>query len=80
VEERFLRGGNVNDLEEEMDLVREVGGGVVMEDRDYDREEFCRLLKGNHKVPVIPGGKNRKEAIGYDEQKYQKRFFRGWIF
>jgi hypothetical protein len=45
VEEGFLRGGNVNDLEVEPDLVQEVGGGVVMEDRGYDREEFCRLLK-----------------------------------
>ncbi|MDR1985998.1 MAG: transposase [Treponema sp.] len=62
VVEGFLRSGKVNDIEETLDLVRERVGCEVMADRGYDRDEFCRLLKGNHNVPVIPGRKNRKEG------------------
>jgi transposase len=80
VVEGFLSGGNVNDIEAAPELVREVAGCFVMADRGYDSDGFRRILKGNNNEPVIPGRKNRKETIAYDEQKYQKRSFIERIF
>jgi len=37
----------------------------------YDR--FWRFLESNDNVPVIPGRKNRKTAIKYDEERHKRR-------
>ncbi|MDR2798304.1 MAG: hypothetical protein LBB80_08170 [Treponema sp.] len=70
----------MNDREAAPELVGEVVGYLVMANRGYDRDEFCRVPEWNHNVPFIPGGKNRKEAIVYDNQRYQKRSFIDQIF
>jgi hypothetical protein len=44
-----------------------------MADRGYDSDKFRRELEGNNNVPVIPGRRNRKEEIVYDQGKYKKR-------
>jgi transposase len=80
VVEGFLSGGNMNDIEGAPELVKEVAGCAVMADRGYDSDEFRRILEGNNTIPVIPGRKNRKEAIAYDKQKYRKRSFIERIF
>jgi transposase len=53
---------------------------VVLADRGYDSDEFRRMLEGNNNVPVIPGRKNRKEAIVYDKEKYRKRSYIERVF
>jgi transposase len=53
---------------------------LVAADRGYDNDGFRRTLEGNYNVPVIPGRKNRKEAIVYDREKYKKRPFIERIF
>ncbi|MDR2446426.1 MAG: transposase, partial [Treponema sp.] len=55
-------------------------GCAVLADRGYDRDEFRRKLEGNNNIPVIPGRKNRKEAIVYDKEKYRKRSFIERVF
>jgi transposase len=80
VVEGFLSGGNVNDIQAAPELVEEVVGCAVLADRGYDSDEFRRKLEGNNNVPVIPGRKNRKEAIAYDKEKYQKRSFIERVF
>ncbi|MDR1306633.1 MAG: transposase [Treponema sp.] len=30
-------------------------------------------MRGDNNTPVIPGRRNRKEAIVYDQEKYKKR-------
>jgi IS5 family transposase len=80
VVEGILSGGNVNDIQAAPELVEEVVGCAVLEDRGYDSDEFRRKLEGNNNVPVIPGRKNRKEAIAYDKEKNQKRFFIERVF
>ena len=69
----FLSGGNVNDIEVAPELVEEVVGCFVMGDRGYDSDSFRRILESNNNIPVIPGRKNRKTAVEYDEQRYKKR-------
>jgi IS5 family transposase len=73
VVEGFLSGGNVNDIEAAPELVRDVAGRAVTADRGYDSDEFRKLLKGNNNEPVIPGRKNRKKPIEYDQELYKKR-------
>ena len=48
-------------------------GCAVIADRGYDSNEFSRELKGSKNEPAIPGRKNRKEAIVYDQEKYKKQ-------
>jgi transposase len=80
VGEGFLSGGNVNDIEAAPELVREVVGCAVMADRGYDGDKFRKLLKGNNNEPVIPGRKNRKEPMEYDQEPYKKRGYIERIF
>jgi transposase len=70
----------VNEIEAAPELVREVVGCVVMADMGYDGDKFRKLLKGNNNEPVIPGRKNRKEPIEYDQERYKKRGYIERIF
>jgi len=45
----------------------------VLGDRGYDSDKLRRLLESNNNVPVIPGRKNRKVAVEYDEERYKRR-------
>jgi transposase len=49
-------------------------------DRGYDGDEFRWILRGNNNEPVIPGRKNRKESIAYDQGTYKKRGYIERIF
>jgi hypothetical protein len=77
---RIFKRRNVNDREAAQELAGEAVECLVMADRGYGGDEFHRILKGNNAVPVIPGRKNRKKAVAYNEQKYRKRSFIGRIF
>jgi hypothetical protein len=69
----FLSGGNVNDIEAGPELVGDVVGCFVLGDRGYDSDVFRREMESNNNIPVIPGRKNRKIPIEYDEERYKKR-------
>jgi transposase len=48
--------------------------------RGYDHNEFRRELEGNNHRAVIPGRRNRKAEIGYDQEPYKKRWLIERIF
>ena len=70
--EGLLTGGEVHDEKVAGELVEAVMGCAVIADRGYAGDGFCRELEGNNNDVVIPGGKNRKEASVYDQEKYKK--------
>ncbi|MDR3115891.1 MAG: hypothetical protein LBU25_10280 [Treponema sp.] len=45
----------------------------MITDRGYDHNEYGQALEGNNTEPVIPGRRNRKEAIEYDTEKYKQQ-------
>jgi transposase len=71
--EGFLTGGGTADVKAGPELTAEIIGYPVTADRGYDSNEFRRYLEGNNNTPVIPGRKNRKEAIVYDRERYKRR-------
>jgi transposase len=71
--EGFLTGGEVHDAAVAVELSEAIVGCAVIGDRGYDSNGFRRELEGNNNTPVIPGRRNRKEAIVYDQEKYKKR-------
>jgi transposase len=71
--EGLLTGGEAHDTTVAAELVEAIVGCAVTGDRGYDSDGFRRVLAGNNNTPVIPGRKNRKEAIVYDQERYKKR-------
>jgi len=69
----FLSGGNRSDAKAAPELVEEVYDCHVLGDRGYDSDKLRRLLESNNNVPVIPGRRNQKVAIEYDEERYKRR-------
>jgi hypothetical protein len=67
--EGFLTGGAVHDVRAVSELSEDRVGCAVIAYRGYDRNEFRCALEGNNTKPVIPGRKNLKEAIDYDQDK-----------
>jgi hypothetical protein len=70
-----LTGGNVANITVANDLMADVVGFYVAEDAGYDSDLHRRILESNNNIPVIPGHKNRKIQIIYDNNIYklQKR-------
>jgi hypothetical protein len=54
-------------------LTADAIGCPVIRGRGHDSNEFRQYLRGNNNTPVIPGRKNRKEAIVYDGEEYKRR-------
>lgn len=71
--EAMLTGGNVADITVANDLLADVVGCYVVEDRGYDSDPHRRELESNNNIPVIPGRKNRKIDIIYDKKIYKLR-------
>ena len=46
----------------------------VIADRGYDANRLRSTLKSQNTIPVIPGRKNRKRTIRYDEKRYRDRW------
>lgn len=74
--EGFLTGGNRHDIAVAEELTSEIIGCTVIEDRGYDSNKNRQNLASQNNTPVIPGKKNRKIKIIYDETIYK---FRGAI-
>jgi transposase len=68
-----LTGGQVHDVSVADDLLEDVIGCHVIEDKGYDCDAHRRFLIGNNNIPVIPGRKNRKIPIVYDKKLYKLR-------
>ena len=71
--EGFLSAGNDHDIIHAEQLVDSVYGCKVLADRGYDSDAFRTFLYGQNCKPVIPGKKNRKAPIIYDEALYKRR-------
>ena len=69
----FLTGGNSADISVAGALTADVSGCYIIEDKGYDCNNHRQNLLSNNNIPVIPGRKNRKEAILYDKTKYKLR-------
>jgi hypothetical protein len=73
VVEGQLSGGNVADLTMAEALTAEVFGCYVVADMGYDSDHHRAMLGANNNIPVIPGRKNRKVPIDYDQKLYALR-------
>lgn len=69
----FLTDGNTDDISIAGALTAYISGCYVIEDKEYDCNNHRQNLLSNNNIPVIPGRKNRKEAILYDKTKYKLR-------
>ncbi len=71
--EGMLSGGNVADISVANQLLDDVYGCYVLEDKGYDSDPHRQFLKSQNNVPVIPGRKNRKVKIEYNKRLYKLR-------
>lgn len=46
----------------------------VIADRGYDANRLRSKLRDQRTIPVIPGRRNRKRPIQYDERRYRDRW------
>jgi len=46
----------------------------VLADRGYDANRISATLRAQGAISVIPGRRNRKRAVQYDERRYQDRW------
>jgi transposase len=51
-----------------------VGMKRVIADRGYDANRLRSTLRDQGTIPVIPGRRNRKRPIQYDERRYRDRW------
>ena len=50
-----------------------IGMKRVIADRGYDANRIRTALREQGTIPVIPGRRNRKRPIQYDERRYKDR-------
>ena len=51
-----------------------IGMKRVIADRGYDANRIRAALREQGTIPVIPGRRNRKRPIQYDERRYKDRW------
>jgi transposase len=51
-----------------------IGMKRVIADRGYDANRLRATLRDQGTIPIIPGRRNRKRAIQYDERRYRDRW------
>lgn len=71
--EIIISKGQDSDVGQAEELIKEARCRNLIADRGYDSDKLRKLLKEKGINSVIPGRKNRKEAIEYDQQVYKKR-------
>ena len=70
----MLTAGNVSDVKAAPALLERAGPiRYLLGDKGYDADRLRRSLREAGAVPVIPGRRNRKHAICYDQQRYRGR-------
>jgi transposase len=70
-----LTPGNTSDVKGADLLIGETAGMKrVIADRGYDANRIRAALREQGTIPVIPGRRNRKRPIHYDERRYKDRW------
>jgi len=70
----MLTAGHVSDIKAAPALLERAGRmRYLLADKGYDADRLRRSLREAGAVPVIPGRRNRKRTIRYDEQRYRGR-------
>lgn len=70
-----LTPGNTPDVKGADMLIGETTGMKrVIADRGYDANRIRAVLREQGTIPVIPGRRNRKRPIQYDERRYKDRW------
>ncbi|HAF43349.1 MAG TPA: IS5 family transposase [Sphingobium sp.] len=70
-----LTPGNTSDVKGADMLIGEtIGMKRVIADRGYDANRIRAALREQGTIPVIPGRRNRKRPIQYDERRYKDRW------
>jgi transposase len=70
----MLTPGNVSDVKAAPALLERAGSvRYLLGDKGYDADRLRRSLRETGTIPVIPGRRNRKRAIRYDQQRYRER-------
>lgn len=70
----MLTAGNVSDIRAAPALLERAGRmHYLLGDKGYDANSLRKTLRENGTSPVIPGRRNRKRAIRYDQQRYRTR-------
>src|SRR3546814_12727273 len=63
-----------DDHDEKAPIGETVGMKRVIADRGYDANRIRATLREQGTIPVIPGHRNRKRPIQYDERRYKDRW------
>lgn len=71
--EAMLTAGNIHDVTVAESMFEHVYNCHCVLDMGYDSDKFRNFLCSQNNVPVIPGRRNRKQAIAYDKQLYALR-------
>ena len=67
--------GNTSDVKGADLLIGETAGMKrVIADRGYDANRIRAVLRKQGTIPVIPGRRNPKRPIQYDERRYKDRW------
>jgi transposase len=70
-----LTPGNTSDIRGADLLVSDAARMKRMiADRGYDANRLRATLRDHNTIPVIPGRRNRKRPIQYDERRYKDRW------
>ena len=70
----MLTPGNVSDVKAAPALLERAGPmRYLLGDKGYDADRLRRSLREAGTTPVIPGRRNRKRAIRYDQARYKGR-------
>ena len=70
----MLTAGNVRDVKAAPALLERAGRmRYLLGDKGYDANSLRKSLREQGTSPVIPGRRNRKRAIGYDQQRNRGR-------
>ena len=70
-----LTPGNISDIKGADLLVGETAGMKrLIADRGDDANRLRAILRDQGTIPVIPGRRNRKRPIQYDERRYKDRW------
>jgi transposase len=70
-----LTPGNTSDVKAADQLVSDAARCKrLIADRGYDANRLRATLRGHNTIPVIPGRRNRKRPIQYDQRRYKDRW------
>ena len=71
----IVTAGQVHDSQLAQALLNDDYCDYLIADRGYDDDEFRKELWQHGTCPVIPGKKNRREPVKYDQHIYKERNF-----